>query len=94
MIHVVAKNYILPEKVDEVKGLSVELIAETRKEDGCVFYDLFQDFMDPTILTFIKQWESKAHLDAHMKTAHFARLVPEIGKCAAKEGEINIYRKF
>lgn len=92
MIHVIAKNYVQPDKLDTFKDLTVELIAETRKEEGCLFYDLFQDFDDPTILTFIEKWESRSHLDAHMKTAHFEKIVPQLGQCQSKEGVLNIYK--
>jgi quinol monooxygenase YgiN len=94
MIYVVAKNFIQADKVETVRSLASELITETRKEDGCISYNLVQDREEPGILTFIEEWESKDHLDAHMKTAHFVKIFPELLKCTLKEGEVNIYNQF
>lgn len=94
MIYVVAKNFVKNDKLDEVKKLSVDLLAKTRKEPGCITYDLLQDPNDPSILVFIEKWESKDYLDAHMKSPHFLKIVPEIKKCCVKDGEATIYQEF
>jgi quinol monooxygenase YgiN len=90
MVKVVAKGIYEENKVEEAIKLYEELVSETRKEDGCISYCLFRDIKDPSILTVIEEWESEAALDAHMKTAHFTRLVPMIGKYR-KSSELNIY---
>jgi len=47
-------------------------VEPTRKEEGCLRYDLFQDVSDPLKFTFIEEWQSPAALDAHSKSAHIA----------------------
>ncbi|MBM3606829.1 MAG: antibiotic biosynthesis monooxygenase [Alphaproteobacteria bacterium] len=46
-------------------------IAGTVKEDGCLSYDVHVSVTDPDKIVFVERWESRAHLDAHMKTPHF-----------------------
>lgn len=90
MIVVVAKSIVKQDQVEAYKQLTVKLIEETRKEAGCISYDLFQDTNNPNILTFIEKWVDKPSLDAHMKTPHFTEIVP-ILKDLRENSELNIY---
>lgn len=92
MIFVVSKSIVKVDKVTEYKQQVVRLIEETRKESGCISYDLCEDIDKPNILTFIEKWESKQHLDAHMKTAHFMEIVPML-KDLRESSELSIYKE-
>jgi quinol monooxygenase YgiN len=45
--------------------------APTRKEKGCICYNLHQSTDDETKFIFYEQWASQAALDEHMQTDHF-----------------------
>lgn len=90
MVKVVAKGYFYEDKVQEAVRLYEALVKETRKEDGCISYNLFRDKKEPSILTMIEEWESQEHLDMHMKTEHFTTIVPMLGKLR-KSSELNVY---
>lgn len=92
MVKVVAKNKVMQDKIEVVIQLYDELITATRKEDGCIKYELFQDDTDATILTIIEEWENMNALDRHMRTDHFLRIVPMVGESVIDKG-INIYHK-
>ena len=92
MIFVVSKSIVKADKVAEYKQQVVRLIEETRKEAGCISYDLCESIDNPNILTFIEKWESKEHLDAHMKTAHFTEIVPLL-KDLRESSELSIYKE-
>lgn len=92
MIKVVAKNKVMNDKIEIVINLYEELVTATRKEDGCIKYELYQDETDSTVLTMIEEWEDKAALDKHMKTEHFCRIVPMVGEFVIAN-ELNIYHK-
>ncbi len=94
MIKVVAKNYIKEEKVDEVLEIIKELIEETRKEEGCIKYELFQDVKNKGVITFIEEWENMEALQKHMESEHFKRIVPKVQSHTEKEMEINLYTKL
>jgi quinol monooxygenase YgiN len=53
-----------------VRSVLEGFIAPTRKEDGCLRYDLFVDADDPTKFTFIEEWASREALDVHGQSAH------------------------
>lgn len=91
MIKVVAKNYGNPEKIDEMIKLFAKLASNTKKEDGCIRYELYQDKDNPEILTMIEEWESQEHLDAHLHTSFFMEIAGELNKMYTKETEMNVY---
>lgn len=91
MIQVIAKKFIKPECVEDFIETARELVELTRQEAGCIQYDLSQDVTNPTVLSFIEQWESSEMLNAHMETEHFLRLVPLLATFSDREGDLNIY---
>jgi quinol monooxygenase YgiN len=90
MVKVVAKGYFYEDKTEEAIKIYEELVEKTRLEDGCISYNLFRDKNDCSILTMIEEWKSQDALDKHMKTEHFTRLVPQLGKLR-KSSELNTY---
>lgn len=93
MVKVVAKNYVKKENVEKVLELCKELVEETRKEEGCIAYELFESNEDQTILTFIEEWTTQEALEAHFKSPHFVKIVPQLGDLMIKEGEVDLYSK-
>ena len=91
MVTVVAKNTINLDKYDEVMALCKELVEETRKEEGCIKYEVHQDVNDKSVLTMIEAWESQASLDKHMQSEHFTRIVPLLGPLMVAETDMNVY---
>ena len=48
----------------------IKLIAITRKEEGCLQYDLHQDNANPAHFTFYERWTSRALWQTHMNAQH------------------------
>src|SRR5262245_22179003 len=49
------------------------LIGPTRKEEGCMRYDLYRLTEGPAAYLLYEIWESRNHHTAHTKTDHFTR---------------------
>jgi quinol monooxygenase YgiN len=49
------------------------LVAPTRKEEGCLQYDLHRSAEQPGTYLFHEVWESREHHTAHTRTPHFLR---------------------
>jgi quinol monooxygenase YgiN len=49
------------------------LVGPTRKEEGCLQYDLHRGADQPGIFLFHEVWESREHHTAHTRTPHFLR---------------------
>lgn len=94
MVKVVARNFAQEDKLNEIIKLYKELVDLTRKEKGCIKYELYEAEKDSTILTMIEEWESKEALEQHMKSKHFTRIVPILGKLMSRESDMNVYNKL
>jgi quinol monooxygenase YgiN len=94
MVKVVAKSKVKTNELEKYKDLVKFLIDETRKEEGCVSYDLFQDINNPSILTFIEEWKDEEALKRHMESKHFVKYVPMLGEFREGDGEVNIYKQI
>ncbi|HUN61068.1 MAG TPA: putative quinol monooxygenase [Candidatus Sulfotelmatobacter sp.] len=49
------------------------LVGPTRKEEGCLQYDLHRSAEQPGTYLFHEVWESREHHTAHTRTPHFLR---------------------
>jgi quinol monooxygenase YgiN len=72
---VVATFQARPGKESALRAVLIGLLAPTRKESGCLNYDLHQSSEDPAKFLFHENWTSKAHLDAHLQTPHLKALL-------------------
>jgi len=90
---VVAAFQARPGKEIDLKNALISLIAPTRQEAGCINYDLHQLPDDPAKFLFYENWQSKAHLDAHMQTPHLKKLIPRVDELCVAFPEIKIWDK-
>jgi len=67
--NIIAEN----DHVELVRLELTKLIEPTRKEEGCIQYDLHQDNQNPAHFVFFEKWTSKQHLEAHLKNNHIAQ---------------------
>ena len=63
-----------PGEEEAVKQALMSLVEPTRKEPGCLCYNLHQSKADKTQFMFYEQWASKDALTAHGKTPHMKAL--------------------
>ena len=91
-IRVVARVVALPDQVEEVKSVLLGLIEPTRKEQGCIVYELLQNQADPTDFTFVEEWESQALLEAHLASAHIEEAESQLNGLVAAEPDIRLYQ--
>lgn len=77
-------------KEQELYDALQALIEPTTQEEGYVNYDMHQGLEDPALFYFYENWESAAHLDAHLQTPHLAALGAKLGDLI--EGDLTITR--
>lgn len=61
-------------KEAQLKEVLSAMLEPTRKEPGCITYQLYSNEKNDTFF-FYELWESAEHLDAHTKTDHYLHLV-------------------
>ena len=91
-LRVVARLVAFPNKVEELKSLLLSIIEPTRKEPGCIKYELLQNQADPTDFTFVEEWESTALLDTHLGSTHIQVAVLKLEGLAVSPPDIRRYQ--
>lgn len=70
ILHVVAHIEAVAGHEALVREVLSGYCEPTRAEAGCLRYDLFEDLEHPGKFTFVEEWESEAHLQAHSQSDH------------------------
>lgn len=86
MLKLIAEDFIESDKVELVLPFYEELVEKTKKEIGCISYELYRDIKDPSHFIFIEEWRDVNALDAHVESEHFKRLVPQIDQYKIQDG--------
>ncbi len=93
-ITVVATFQARPGKETELKKTLTGLVAPTRKEAGCINYDLHILPEDPARFLFHENWTNQARLDAHLQSAHIKALLPRLDELCVAVPEIKVWEKI
>ncbi len=80
-----------PDQVDAVQEALLSLVEPTRKEAGCLCYNLHQSKTDPAHFMFYEQWASKDALDAHGKSPHMKALGEKLEDKTDQGGSFMMY---
>ncbi|WP_295458204.1 putative quinol monooxygenase [uncultured Thiodictyon sp.] len=90
-VHIVARFVARPECVGELRTLLLGLLAPTRREAGCLRYELLTNTADPTDFTFVEEWADDAAIDAHLETAHLKGTVVQSQPLLAADLDVRRY---
>ena len=88
---VVVKVTARPDKGAEMREVVLRLAQESRKEDGCIRYDVLQNTADPHVFVLFEKWASNAHLDAHNLTPHVHDAIMQATPLAATPLDVGRY---
>jgi len=68
-----------PGKEKELESAFAPCIAATKKEAGCLAYELNRNPDDPTVYVMYEKFKSVAALSDHLKQAHTMKLLAALG---------------
>ena len=69
-----------------------KLVFETRKEDGCLQYDLIEDNTNKGVFLIMELWESEEHHHQHNGTDHLMNFRNQSAKMLEKSAQV--YKGF
>lgn len=90
-VRVVAKIEALPGKAKVVREILGKLIEPTRKEAGCITYELWQNRANDMDFTFVEIWSSEAALDAHAASQHLEDVAAELHGLVTRPADVRRY---
>ena len=77
--------------VEELRRLSLEHVARSRAEPGCLEHGVAVDANDGLRLVFFERWTDRAALDAHFKVPASRAFGALAAKLAARPPELAVY---
>ena len=83
-----------PGKEPQVRQALLSLIGPSRKDAGCVNYDLHQAVGNPALFLFHENWASKELLDAHLQTPHVQAAMAQMVQLVAEPPQITAWEKI
>jgi len=82
-----------PGKETELHKVLTGLLAPTRKEKGCLNYDLHVAKDDPAKFLFHENWATVADHEAHFNSSHVQALLPRIDELCAAFPQVTMWER-
>lgn len=67
-----ARILVVPDSIEAFKGIAGEILTETRKEEGCVQYQLLQDIENPCLFLFFEEYKNEEAQVFHSQQPYLA----------------------
>jgi quinol monooxygenase YgiN len=83
-----------PGKESELREILAGLLAPTRKESGCINYDLHVAADNPAKFLFYENWTTRAHLHAHGETPHIQNLRARMDELCAEPPQLVFWEQL
>ncbi len=93
-VTVIAQVKAKPGQEAKLRKELLSLVAPSRKDAGCLNYDLHQAVDNPALFMFHENWASKAHLDQHLGKPDLQAVLARVGKLVAEPPQITLWAKI
>lgn len=91
---VLAQVKARPGKEADVRRELLSLVEPSRKDAGCINYDLHQAINNPAMFMFHENWTSKALLDQHLQKPDLQAVLGRVGQMVAEPPEITLWERI
>jgi len=92
-ITIIATFQAKPGQEAVLKTALAALLPPTRRESGCLLYNLHVAPDDPARFLFYENWASQPHLDAHLKSPHLTALLNRVEELCAAAPQIQLWQR-
>ena len=93
-IYMCARFQAKPEETEELKLRLLEMVKFTSAEEGCLFYNLHVDRLDPTIFYFLEGWKNKEALAFHDQTPYVKAIIEDAPDLTTDGIKVNFMEKI
>ncbi len=90
-LRVIARLVARAGKEDALRSVLMGLIAPTRKESGCITYELLQNKENSGEFTFVEEWQDEVALKAHFATDHLQNALGKFPDLLAEDLDVRRY---
>jgi quinol monooxygenase YgiN len=90
---VIARIRAKPGKEERTRSELRKLLEPTRRETGCLNFDMHESTSDPTVFVFHENWTSDEALEAHLRSPHIRAWFAQSEDLLAEPVEITRCRR-
>ena len=72
----------------------LSLVEPSRRDEGCISYDLHQSVEKPELFYFHETWTSKQMLDRHLEKPDLQAVLGRVSKMLAQDPSITLWEKI
>lgn len=83
MTRVIARISARADTVAQLRQILADLVGPSRRETGCVGYELFQDEENPLDFITFEQWTDERAAESHLATPHVVEAIARAGSLLA-----------
>ncbi|MCP4713658.1 MAG: antibiotic biosynthesis monooxygenase [Deltaproteobacteria bacterium] len=80
--------------IETVKEQAQALVEPTRREPGCLTYDLHQAADNPARFMFYECWRSQQDLDTHLLQPHLTSFMKNIQELLAEPVTVSLWNRL
>ena len=91
-IVLIARLKVKADKIEQARSAAMAIVEPSRKEAGCINYDIHQSIEDDTVFFWHETWINKTALDKHFATPFFGEFFKVVEEVAAEPPQINLTR--
>lgn len=90
MLLVLAKNILKEGCKEQFVAAAQCLVEATRKEEGCLAYDLAADTEEENVYYFVEKYVDEAAFAAHRSSEHFRTCVPRLNAFRTGPSQVTV----
>ena len=87
---VIARAEVSPEARELFIAAARDCIDATRREQGCLAYDIHESVTQPCRFVSYESWETRADIDRHMGSPHVATFLEAARACVTAPPVIEV----
>ncbi len=91
MIVVIASVVVRPPDIHTALALSLEHVARSRNEPGCLAHGVSQDAEAPLRLVFVERWLDRAALEVHFRVPASIAFASSLAGLAAEPPVMELF---
>lgn len=91
MVIVLGSVKIEPDKIDTALKLSLEHVARSRAEPGCIAHAVYRDVENDQRLAFVEKWSDRNALRAHFQVPESKQFVEDLALLCAEKPVMSIF---
>jgi quinol monooxygenase YgiN len=91
---VIAQFKSKPSKESQVRQELLSLVDPSRKDAGCLNYDLHQALDNHALFVVHENWISETHLERHLQKPALQAVLARLGQILTEPPQITLWKKI